>query len=607
MMEGTPKPVGNRLYRALASRWPRLTAKLHLALFTLGLIALDLGFRRICWFANPLDSQVTRNLLPFTLGWALVFTAAAALLPRRGRQVFMVVLGLAASLLCVVHGIYINMFRRFFSFADLAFAGDGAAFLDVSYLLVIRKILLLWIALCFALVVLAAALTPPDAKIRPIPGVVTAVLGVVLLLVTRFTVLGSSGVVIWNQSEDPAFLYEDFSDSRACLSIFGVYQYTFRDIQRLLPRQATLSADELADIDAYATGRTHEDNEMTGLLEGKNLILIQLEAIDTWMLEEYMPALRAAKENSIVFANHYTPAYITAGTFNTEFMVNTGLLPAAAGISPSVYSQNSFPNSLAHLFRAKGYTANSFHGSSGDVYNRGPIHVNLGYEAYHSGTDMGMQNYMMDSQLITAFDEMVSDAPFFTFIITYSGHGAYSETNPIYLAHREEAIAAAARTDGNYVYAVGHAMETDAFIAELMEALDASGHLDDTVVVFYADHYNYYMLDDPLNMEIKGVDSLNLLQHTDFFIYSKGLKAQTVDKYTFSLDVLPTLANLFGLEAQYELLTGDDAFSGAGGYVFFNDNTWAGSDQDLTQEIAQRRRVSGLLLSGDYWAGSPSY
>lgn len=597
-------PVGNRLYRALVKRLPRLARWLHLVLFGGGLIALDLGFRWFCRFAQVVDPNDTMKLLPFTLGWALVLTAAAALLPRRIRKIYMVAAGLSFSILCVVHGVYINMFRKFFSFSDLVFAGDGAAFLDSSYL-VIRKVLLAWILLCFAVMLLAVFLVPPDARPCWIPGAVLAVAGVAVLLVTRFALLGKSTAVIWDQNSDPAFLYEDFSDSRACLSMLGIYQYTFRDLQQLLPEKVNLSASEQAEIAAYTASRTHSENEMTGLLAGKNLILVQLEAIDTWMLEDYMPALRAVKEQSVVFANHFTPAYITAGTFNTEFIVNTGLLPAASGTSVSVYTHNEFPNSLAHLFRQEGYTANSFHGSEGDVYNRDAIHKNLGYEEYYSGSAMGMENYMMDSQLIGAFDTMTAGGPFFSFVITYSGHGPYSDTNPIYLAHEAEAKAEAKRTDGNYVYAVAHAKETDLFIQELMEQLEVSGLLDNTAVVFYADHYNYYMLDDALNMDIKGVDSLPLLQHTDFFIYSRDLGPQTIDKYTSSIDVLPTLANLFGLDAQYELLTGDDIFSDGGGYVFFSDNTWLGGEGDLVAEITLRRKINSLLLTGNYWANTP--
>ena len=67
-----------------------------------------------------------------------------------------------------------------------------------------------------------------------------------------------------------------------------------------------------------------------------------------------MPNLSKLKAESISFTNHYTPAYITAGTFNTEFMTNTGLLPATGGIATSVYGNNSFPYSLANLFGQQG-------------------------------------------------------------------------------------------------------------------------------------------------------------------------------------------------------------------------------------------------------------
>ena len=84
-------------------------------------------------------------------------------------------------------------------------------------------------------------------------------------------------------------------------------------------------------------------------------------------------------------------------------------------------------------------------------------------------------------------------------------------------------------------------------------------------------------------------------------LLSKSLQPRTVEKYTSSVDVLPTLANLFGLEADYGLLTGDDAFSQDGGYVFFNDNTWVGTDADVSAEIVERRRVSDLILTGNWW------
>ena len=554
-------------------------------------------------YADHTYRRWTAISLALILGWSLLFTGIAALLPRLAKRIYLGILGAAFFALTIVHGVYYNMFRKFFSFGDMAFAGDGFAFLDSSYL-VIRKLAILLGLLCLGLMVLAILLVPKERegrRFRLIAGGGPLAAGALGILAVCLVFFRGADTMIWDMGSDPATVYENFTDTRSSLSLLGLYHYTFRDIQLVLfPGGGSLTGEEAAEITDFAAQRGHEDNDMSGVLAGKNLILIQLEAIDTWMVD-YMPNLKAVKEQSVVFSNHYTPAYITAGTFNTEFIVNTGLLPATTGTSTSVYTRNAFPNSLPHLFREEGYTAESFHGSEGNVYNREQIHLNLGYEDYHSGSEMGMENYTMDSGLMVAFDDMTDDAPFFSFVITYSGHGPYSQENPIYLSHAEEAWAEAERTDGNYVYAVAHAKETDAFIGELMAALEEQGLLEDTVLAFYADHYNYYMLDDDLNMDIKGVDSLDLLQHTDFFIYSQDLEPETVEKYTSSIDVLPTLANLFGLSAEYELLTGDDAFSADGGYVFFNDNTWVGTEEDVGTQIMERRRINQLLLTGDYW------
>ena len=216
-----------------------------------------------------------------------------------------------------------------------------------------------------------------------------------------------------------------------------------------------------------------------------------------------------------------------------------------------------------------------------------------------------MAYYQMDRYLMNGYEEMVDDSPFFTFIITYSGHGAYGPNNAIGQAHMEEALAVAQRTEENYVYAVSHAMETDLFIGELIAQLEADGLMEDTVLVFYADHYNYYMLDDNLQMEIKGVDGYYKLTHTDFFIYDGGQHTGSVEKVTNSLDVLPTIANLFGLDANYSAYLGYDAYSDDGGLVFFPDNSWYDGEQwgtTLREEVITTKEMGELILRGDWYA-----
>ena len=97
---------GGKLYRWAETRAPKIAPYLHLFLFFFGLLALDLGFRWMCRFAQAVGLGNTLKLMPFTLGWALLLTGLAAALSRRLRQVWILLIGLIASLLCVTHDLY---------------------------------------------------------------------------------------------------------------------------------------------------------------------------------------------------------------------------------------------------------------------------------------------------------------------------------------------------------------------------------------------------------------------------------------------------------------------------------------------------------------------
>ena len=179
---------------------------------------------------------------------------------------------------------------------------------------------------------------------------------------------------------------------------------------------------------------------------------------------------------------------------------------------------------------------------------------------------------------------MTEGEKFYSFLITYSGHGPYTEESQnISGPHYQAAKAAVAKSgvtgsEANmeeYTLAVAHAMETDAFIGQLWEQLQADGHYKDTVLVFYADHYGKYMSDTEFLCQIKGVQSGSPdLYRTPFFLYAENLKPQKVEKYTSTVDIAPTLVSLFGLEADRRYYAGDDIFGDLGGVVIFPNYSW---------------------------------
>lgn len=213
---------------------------------------------------------------------------------------------------------------------------------------------------------------------------------------------------------------------------------------------------------------------------------------------------------------------------------------------------------------------------------------------YHSGAEMGMDDYMLDSQMMEGYDMFVPEGPFFSYIITYSGHGPYTEEmGNISAPHWEAAQAAVAQsgvesTPANleeYTHAVAHAMETDQFIGELVAQLEADGRLEDTVLLFYTDHYGKYLTDKEFLYQLKGVsaDSPELYR-TPCFFYAKGQQPQTVEKYVAPVDLAPTIVNLFGLDTDTRYYMGDDMFGDQGGVVLFPDGGWYDGETYYTSD-----------------------
>ena len=72
---------------------------------------------------------------------------------------------------------------------------------------------------------------------------------------------------------------------------------------------------------------------------------------------------------------------------------------------------------LARLFTEAGYTAKTFHSADPVIYNRGSIHKNLGYGPYYYHDNLGMDDYMLDTQLMRGFGYMTADQPFSTLFL----------------------------------------------------------------------------------------------------------------------------------------------------------------------------------------------
>lgn len=602
---------------------------LSLPLFFTALVFLDCAFRWVYAAAGSTRVLSLKTML-FTVSWALLLTSLTALLPRRGRRIAMGVLGGFFGFLVVLHGVMYNVFGHFFSFADMNFAGDGAKFFSWTYFRLPKKMYLF--VLLFLIMTAAAIVLSPVPKVsgrrlwaRRGCALALAALSAGAIGFGHYRLLPKeSYVMTWDTVYDrEAMVYKSFTDTNRSMKLAGLYQYTARNFAVSFGIGTdTRSAGELTE--SFESRELPGTNELSGSLRGKNLILVMMESIDTWLAKpEYMPNLCELMDEGVEFTGFYTPLFLSAGTFNTEIITQTGLVPPAVGMPNSGYSTNAFPLSLANLFKGEGYSVNSFHSASPGIYSRGSIHENLGFEKYHSYVDMGMDDYQLDSQMLRGFDSMTAGDNFYTYIITYSGHGPYTEEMGNIAAPHMDAARRAVEESGvkstpenmeEYTRAVAHAMETDEFIGGLTDRLREKGLWEDTAVLLYADHYGKYMSDKEFINELKGVRAgTPELYRTPCVLAGAGLEPKKVDKVVCSLDVVPTIVDLFGLDAPLNYYAGESMFAQGRGLIPFPNNGWydgetydaggesASPEDPGTAELRERVETSMEAVRTDYF------
>ena len=577
--------------------------------------------------------------LVFTLLWSGTMTAIAALLPRTGRRIFLLVTFVPFALLTIAHCVLYQLTGTCFSFADLAYAGDGARFVSAAYFH-LKVGQWLSIAVCLALMLCAVIFTP-QTRVGRRGGIAAAVLAaacaagifaVHTVLMPKGGAVEHSEYLAWDNAESHDTLadaYAEFTNANRCLMFSGLYQYTVRGAVVTIWPQTTADTERIAELDAYYAAHPKQaaDTPMTGAFAGKNLILIMMESVDDWLVTpEYMPNLYRLEQEGVYSRNYYAPIFLAAATFNSEFTANTGMIAPEYQVRNSYYSEHALPYSLPNRFRDAGYCARSFHAANPNIYNRGQIHLNFGYESYNDASVLDMDSYMLDAQMLNGYDRIVSDEPFFSFIITYSGHGPYTEEqDTISAPHLARARAVidystvpytAEAQKEEYTRAVAQAMETDALIGGLRERLEADGHAEDTVLMLFTDHYCKYFSDTELIEAIKGTGDHNLLSNVQFVIWTEGIAPQVYDKYVSTMDIAPTVVDLFSLDADLRYYIGNDMFGPDGGVVYFRNYAWydgktydTGNDASsnpavlaMREQVREQLDVSQDTFRYDYFA-----
>ncbi len=339
---------------------------------------------------------------------------------------------------------------------------------------------------------------------------------------------------------------------------------------------ASDTSDTLLMLDQYfAAQEATQQNEYTGLFEGKNLIFITAEAFSGAIIDsELTPALYELSTNGFVFTDYYQPDW-TQSTTGGEFAAMTGLIPTWVNSKTSFYASvdNSMPFALGWQFLSLGYSVSAWHNNSYTYYRRNLTHPNLGYDFYGIGNGLEIDSAslwpssdleMMQATIETQIqDYLDTGTPFHTYYMTVSGHCEYGFSVNEMSAKNADAVADLDYSSTVKAY-IACQLELEYALEYLLEALDTAGIAEDTVIVLTADHYPYALVEDDVDYynELTGRNDseTDTSRYQNTLIIWSGCMSEPVEVNTpcSAVDIVPTLSNLFGLEYDSRLLSGRD-------------------------------------------------
>ncbi len=314
-------------------------------------------------------------------------------------------------------------------------------------------------------------------------------------------------------------------------------------------------------------------NEYTGMFEGYNLIFLTCEGFSNIAVnEELTPTLYKLTHEGFVFTNFYNPR--TGGsTSDGEFVTSTSLYPMKGGASNfKRVGRQSMPFSLGNLFnRTYGITSRAYHDNDFEYYGRDITYPGMGYYYVGVGNGLEIEKHWPESDLQmmeASIPDYIDDEIFHVYYMTVSGHLNYNFAgNWCSKKHREE-VENLPYSEAAQAY-LACQMELDAALAYLIEQLEEKGIADRTVICFTGDHWPYGLTNEEFS-ELLGhpVEENFELYKSNLVLWSAAIEEPIViDKPCCSMDIQPTLLNLFGFDYDSRLLMGYDILSDTEGFV----------------------------------------
>ncbi|MEG0331167.1 MAG: LTA synthase family protein [Clostridium sp.] len=373
-------------------------------------------------------------------------------------------------------------------------------------------------------------------------------------------------------------------------------------------------SNNMNEVVEFFDKKPNESPKYKGIAEGKNLIVIQLEAFQSFLLNrsingvEITPNLNKLSKESVNFNNCYVQIG-AGGTSDAEFLTNTSLLPLSDKSVYTDYSGNTY-ESLPKKLKEKGYYTSVMHANRPGFWNRYLMYRSLGFDVFESELSFNLDEKLIlglsdESFFNQAIGKMKSyKQPFYSFMISLTSHYPFMDTKGKLNGYMNVSDLEGTVT-GNMIKSARY---TDEMLGKFLEKLKQEGLYDNSIIAIYGDHGGVSIdRKGELAKLLYGSDTMTNLQWEEaqkvvsmIHIPGSNIKGE-VNAVAGQYDMYPTLANLLNIDNKYtlgrDLLNSKNGFAvNSAGSIFNDDAIYIAEDDKVYS-----RKDGSVLNKKDYF------
>ncbi|HUD02481.1 MAG TPA: LTA synthase family protein [Candidatus Paceibacterota bacterium] len=490
------------------------------------------------------------------LGVALFFPAVF-FAKRYIRYAYLAVLSLLVNLIFISQFLYYRYSGGFLQASSLVYSGQSVDLLSTIKTLLTYKLLFFTAPLLILIVGYIAIDTGAQKKRLTLKEKAFAFLLMLIVFCGGYGELIVSEHFTFGSAKD---LYDssDMYNLSSLVAKVGIVNFYTESLIEYALQPRVANADDISFLTAWAKRRTLPlANSDFGALKGKNLIFIQVESLENWVIGykingiEVAPNLTELSQEGTYFINYYSQDG-EGNTADAEFSTQNSLYPLPDAVAFTTYAENTY-DALPHVLDSNGYTTAAMHGDVATFWNRSNAYPSLGYEDVFSKPDyvvprqVGPEGLGDDDFFEQSLPKLESlPQPFMATLITLSTH------TPFTLPADLETLSiptdtTLTPTQQQYLEAVHY---SDRALGNFIDGLKKDGLYDNSLIVIYGDHGAFIGTSDSQN------------QHVPLIVLAPGTALpKGVDTTPGShLDLYPTVADLLGIQYPITVL-GQDLFT----------------------------------------------